>query len=296
MSKGSGVTHSVRRLEVYETSLAAVPSPAGAERPAFGERISSMPQSDTTTRRVLVTGSTGAIGAPLAAHLLARGHHVRGYARRPSSGLADYIEGDLNDRDSVFRAAHGVDTIVHLGAYPNPADFIDVLIQPNVVGLYYILEAAVAHGVNRVILASTVQVISGHTFRDRPVHVNDGPAPTNHYALSKVWAEEAGAMYARVHGLSVISARIGWFPRNTGECIRLASMDGGPDLFFSHDDANRFFERCVESPTPGPGVSVILHAQSRPANVARMDVAEAREVIGYEPHDTWPAGLPFPHA
>ncbi len=60
-----------------------------------------MPQSDTTTRRVLVTGSTGAIGAPLAAHLLARGHHVRGYARRPSSGLADYIEGDLNDRDSV---------------------------------------------------------------------------------------------------------------------------------------------------------------------------------------------------
>lgn len=255
-----------------------------------------MSQTATNPRRVLVTGSTGAIGAPLASHLAARGHHVRGFARRPSAGLADYVEGDLNDRDAVFRAVEGIDTIVHLGAYPNPADFIDVLLQPNVVGLYYILEAAVAHKVKRIVLASTVQVISGHAFRDRPVHVNDGPAPTNHYALSKVWAESAGDMYARVHGLSVISARIGWFPRNTGECIRLASMEGGADLFFSHDDANRFFERCVESEAPAQGVSVVLHAQSRPVKIARMDVAQATEVIGYEPHDMWPEGLPFPHA
>lgn len=255
-----------------------------------------MSETAVHPHRVLVTGSTGAIGAPLAAHLTARGHHVRGFARRPSPGLTDYVEGDLNDRDAVFAASEGVDTIVHLGAYPNPADFMDVLLQPNVVGLYYILEAAVAHGVKRVVLASTVQVISGHDFRDRPVHVNDGPAPTNHYALSKVWAEAAGEMYARVHGLSVISARIGWFPRNTGECIRLASMEGGADLFFSHNDANRFFERCVESETPAGGISVVLHAQSRPVKVARMDVGEAKDVIGYEPHDTWPEGLPFPIA
>ena len=245
---------------------------------------------------VLITGSTGAIGAPLALHLVARGHHVRGFARRPTATLSDFVVGDLNDRDAVYRAAAGVDTIIHLGAYPNPADFMDVLLQPNVVGLYYILEAAVAHGVKRIVLASTVQVVTGHAFRNRPVHVNDGPAPTNHYALSKVWAEAAGAMYARVHGLSVISARIGWFPRNTGECIRLASMPGGADLFLSHNDANRFFERCVEAEAPAAGVSVVLHAQSRPVHIARMDVSEATEVIGYEPRDTWPEGLPFPSA
>jgi uronate dehydrogenase len=255
-----------------------------------------MAVSAARSHRVLVTGSTGAIGAPLTTHLTARGHHVRGFARRPSTGLSDYVVGDLNDRDAVFRAANGVDTIIHLGAYPNPADFMDVLLQPNVVGLYYVLEAAIAQSVRRIVLASTVQVISGHAFRDRPVHVTDGPAPTNHYALSKVWAEAAGSMYARVHGLSVISARIGWFPRNTGECIRLASMEGGADLFFSHNDANRFFERCVESESPARGMSVVLHAQSRPVNIARMDVAEATEVIGYVPQDTWPGGLPFPVA
>ncbi|MCX5987420.1 MAG: NAD(P)-dependent oxidoreductase, partial [Chloroflexi bacterium] len=111
------------------------------------------------SHRVLVTGSTGAIGEPLAQHLALRGHHVRGFARRPSAGLTDFVEGDLNDKDAVRRAVDGVDTIIHLGAYPNDADFMDVLLQPNVVGLYYICEAAVEFGVKRLVLASTVQVI-----------------------------------------------------------------------------------------------------------------------------------------
>ena len=64
--------------------------------------------------------------------------------------------GDLNDRDKVYQAVEGLDTIVHLGAYPNPADFIDMLLQPKVVGLYYICEAAKDLGVKRLILASTL--------------------------------------------------------------------------------------------------------------------------------------------
>lgn len=252
--------------------------------------------TDQTTQpyRVLVTGSTGAIGSPLAHHLLQRGHVVRGFARRPTPGLTDYVEADLGDRDAVRRAVEGMDTIVHLGAYPNPADFMTVLLGPNVVGLYNICEAAVEAGVRRLVLASTVQVISGHRFRDRAVKVADGPAPTNHYALTKAWAELAGDMYARVHSLSVITVRIGWLPRNTGEARRLAASPHGRDIFFSHDDSNRFFTLCVESENPPPGTSVVLQATSRPTGQARMSLDEARSVIGYEPRDTWPEGLPFP--
>jgi uronate dehydrogenase len=245
-------------------------------------------------RKVLVTGSTGAIGEPLGRYLRERGHDVRGFARRPTPGLEDYVTGDLNDRDAVRRAVEGRDTVVHLGAYPNPADFIDVLLQPNVVGLYHICEAAVEYGVRRLVLASSVQVISGHRFRDRPVRVEDGPAPTNHYALTKAWAELAGEMYARVHNLSVISVRIGWLPRNTEEARRLAASERGPDVFFSHDDSNRFHALCVESPEPQPGVAVTLQATSRPLKAPRMDLEPARRVIGYVPQDTWPQGLPFP--
>jgi uronate dehydrogenase len=249
----------------------------------------------TNPRRVLVTGSTGAIGQPLCRYLIERGHSVRGFARRPTPGLDDYVVGDLTDRDAVRRAVEGMDAVVHLGAYPNPADFIEVLLGPNVVGLYHVCEAAVEHGVARLVLASTVQVISGHRFRDRSVRIEDGPAPVNHYALTKVWAEAAGDMYARVHNLSVISVRIGWFPRNTEECRRLAASPFGRDIFLSHRDAERFLALCVESEGPPPGQSVIVQAASRPVGVGRMDLESARHAIGYEPRDIWPEGLPFPH-
>ena len=254
-----------------------------------------MAEQTTSPKRVLVTGSTGAIGQPLSRELLKRGHHVRGFARRPSPGLDDAVQGDLTDREAVRRAVDGVDTVVHLGAYPNPADFIDVLLGPNVVGLYHICEAAAEFGVKRLILASTVQVTTGHTFRDRPVKVEDGPAPVNHYALTKVWSEATGDMYARVHGLSVISVRIGWFPRNTEECRRLAASPFGKDIFLSHHDSDRFLTLCVESEDPAPGTSVILSAASRPVGVGRLDLELAREVIGYVPQDIWPEGLPFPY-
>lgn len=247
-------------------------------------------------KRVLVTGATGAIGAPLAAHLVQRGHSVRGFARHVSPGLDDYVVGDLGDRDAVRRAVEGRDTVVHLGAYPNPADFIDVLLQPNVVGLFHICEAAAEFGVRRLVLASTVQVVTGHRFRDRPVRIEDGPAPVNHYALTKVWAEAAGEMYARVHRMSVISVRIGWLPRNTEDARRLAASAHGPDMFFSHEDSKRFHTLCVESPEPAPGTSVILNASSRPVGIGRLDLEPARRVIGYVPQDTWPDGLPFPAA
>ena len=246
-------------------------------------------------RRVLVTGSTGAIGLPLSHHLKARGHHVRGFAPEPTPGLDDSIVGMLEDRTAVDRAVDGVDTVVHLGAYPNNADFLETLLGPNVVGLYNICEAAVGAGVRRLVLASSVQAITGHRFRDRPVTIADGPAPVNHYALTKAWLELAGDMYARVHGLSVISVRIGWYPRNTGEARRLAASEFGRNIYFSHEDARRFFAGCVEADQPAPGTSVILQATSRPAEATRMDISLAHEVIGYEPRDTFPEGIPFPH-
>jgi nucleoside-diphosphate-sugar epimerase len=252
-----------------------------------------MTEKTTNPKRVLVTGSTGAIGQPVCRRLLERGHYVRGLARRPTPGLEDYVIGDLSDRDKVRAAVEGMDTVLHLGAYPNDADFIDVLLEPNVRGLYHICDASREFGVKRLILASTLQVVTGHGWPERAIRVEEGPAPVNHYALTKVWAEAIGDMYARVHGLSVISARIGWLPRNPTEAERLVASRIGKDVFFSHDDAERYFERCVESLTPGPAESVILFAASRPLHQSRLDLEPARRIIGYEPQDTWPEGLPF---
>lgn len=244
-------------------------------------------------RRVLVTGSTGAIGQPVCEHLLARGHYVRGFARRPTPSVVDHVVGDLADREKVREAIRGMDTVVHLGAYPNAADFMDVLLGPNVVGLYHICEAAREFEVDRLVLASSGQVVAGHAFPEKAVTVEDGPRPINHYALTKAWAETTGDMYARCHNISVICVRIGWLPRNPREAANVAASRVGPDIFFSHEDAKRFHERCVESENPPRGESVILFATSKPRSIARYDLEPARQIIGYEPQDVWPEGLPF---
>ena len=252
-----------------------------------------MSEKASEPKRVLVTGSTGAIGQPVCQWLLQRGHTVRGFARRPTPGLEDYIMGDLSDREKVRAAVEGMDTIIHLGAYPNPADFIDVLLEPNVRGLYHICDAAREFGVKRLVLSSTIQVIMGYGWPEKTIRIADGPKPTNHYALTKVWAEEMGDMYARCYGLSVISVRIGWLPRNAMEAKQLVESKFGPDVFFSHADAQRFYERCVESPTPGPSESAVVFALSKPKDIERLELEPARRILGYEPQDVWPEGLPF---
>lgn len=253
-----------------------------------------MSKEEKFKKRVLVTGASGAIGTPVCQHLLARGHHVRGFSLEPNANLQDQVIADLSDFSAVRRAVADIDTVIHLGAYPNNADFLDVLLEPNVRGLYHVCAAAVEAGVQRLALASSLQVISGHK-KEGLIRVEDGAKPTNHYALTKVWAEDIGEMYARVHDLSVINVRIGWFPRNTDEARKLAQYEHGPRVYFSHTDACLFFERCVESIAPKAGECVTVFATSLPGTEMRLDLGPARSVLGYEPRDTWPAGIPFPH-
>jgi len=241
---------------------------------------------------VLVTGSTGAIGQPVLRKLAAEGYRVRGFARRPTPGIDDYVQGDLNDRAAVDRAMTGVDTCIHLGAYPNPADFLEVLLQPNVVGLYNICEAAREAQVKRLVLSSSVQAVSGLGYEGRAVTLADGTAPRNHYAVTKIWAEVMGDMYARAYAMSVVTVRIGWLPRSAAEVERIGSRGFGPRMFFSHDDAGRFYLACVRSPQPEPGTHAIVFAASR-HETPFMDPTPAKEILGYEPEDTWPDGCTF---
>jgi uronate dehydrogenase len=255
-----------------------------------------MSEQAAQPKRVLVTGSSGAIGTPVVQALVARGHHVRGFALEPSPALQDTIVGDLSDRDAVRSAVEGMEVVIHLGAYPNDADFIDVLLEPNVRGLYHVCDAAREFGVKRLVLASTMQTVTGHQGSNRLIRIEDGPAPVNPYALAKVWAEEMGKMYARVHGLEVVNVRIGWLPRNPSDANRVKNSPIGKDCFFSHADAQRFFTRVVESPNPGAGEAVTVFATSKPAQMERLDLEPARRIFGYEPQNVFPEGLNYEYS
>jgi uronate dehydrogenase len=233
---------------------------------------------------VLVTGSAGAIGRPTCAELRAGGHRVRAFDRRPSPDGDECVVGDIADRAAVASAVRGVDAVVHLAAIPTDAPF-DALVAPNVLGVHHVLEAAREAGVRRIALASTVQTV-GQLSRERLVTVNDR-APGNHYALTKIWAEEMGALASRVHGLEIVAARIAWMVRDEAEAVRLDEYRSY-DLYLSPRDVARFFRHAVEAPLSGFAVMYV----AGPECAARFDLEPAR-AFGFEARDRFPEGLPF---
>lgn len=246
-------------------------------------------------RRILLTGIAGAIGKCIAPALAARGHEIRGLDQRPLAGF-ECVVGDIADPAVVRSAMGGIDTVIHLAAFPSDADFQVHLLRPNVLGLVNVCQAAAEAKVGRLILASSGQVLWGHRalMRERPVQVSDGPAPTNFYALTKVWAEETGAMFARTHpDLTVLAVRIGWFARNPREMQRLAEH---PDrsIYLSHRDACRFFIAATESRLTGsPNERFhILFAYGK-AGPLVVDMESTTKLIGYEPQDEFPEGTAF---
>jgi uronate dehydrogenase len=237
---------------------------------------------------VLVTGSAGAIGQPVCEELLRRRHQVRGLDRVGTPGWVESVVVDLSDRAGVRAAMRGVDTVVHLAAHPDDADF-SVLEGPNVRGLFHVLDAARLEGVRRVILASSIQALGAwwDQSRSAPAGARD-ESPTNHYGLTKVWAEHMGEMYARCHGLSVIAVRVAFMVRNPTEALRLVQL-GVQDMYLSRADVGRFFALGVEAP---PLDFAVLYAVGV-GGERWFDMEPARRLLGFEARDAWPNGLGF---
>lgn len=241
-----------------------------------------------TPRRILITGLAGRIGRTIAPALAARGHTITGLDRAAHSQYPTTI-GDIDDPAAVADAMHDVDTVIHLAARPHNGDFHKHLLQPNVIGMMNVCHAvASTPTVTRLILASTGQVHYGHRDlqRRRPVTVADGPAPTNYYALTKVWAEDTGRMLARIcPHLTVIVARIGWFsplPAN----LQNPKADDNPAAYLSAADTARYFTAAVECPPP-PERFAITFVFSKPG-YAMVDLPDTQRLIGYEPQDDLP--------
>lgn len=243
-------------------------------------------------QRVLVTGSAGVIGQAAAIELKNNGHFVRGLDVNPTENVDESITGDIADTQTVFDACAGMTAVVHMAAFPNNADFLDVLLRPNVIGLYNILEASKTHEIKRLVMASSAQVIQRLDRRktEGMIRPEDGVAPGNHYALTKVWMEEAGRMYAREYGMSILAIRIGWTPRKPREIGRIDASDHAKSIYLSRHDGGVFFRHCVEAELDGFHV---LYAASRsPVAFQEFDPEPAKTLIGYEPRDAWPEGLP----
>lgn len=179
--------------------------------------------------RVLVTGGAGFIGSHLTDALLARGDEVavldsfhpfypratkeRNLAaalRHP--GFLELHEGDVRDPKAVAQVLdrHPPDAIVHLAARAGVRPSVeapDEYAAVNVTGTVVVLREAAAHGVRRVVFASSSSVY-GEKPRGPFVEDMDVDHPISPYGASKRGAELAAYAMHRTTGLDVTCCRI----------------------------------------------------------------------------------------
>ena len=239
--------------------------------------------------RVLLTGSSGRIGRAVAAELVRRGHDVRGFDLVPTPGLTDMVVGTLTDRAAIDRATAGRDTLIHLAATPDDADFIAEILPNNLLGVYHILESAQQAGIRRLILASSGQVVWNERLTaTKPIGVDTQPTPRYWYAAAKLFLEGAGQAFAVKFGLSVLAVRLGWCPRTKEQIEEISETDWAKDVYLSPDDAGRFFADATESAKPD-GYAVV-YATSRPVAWQRYDMEPTTRITGFQPRQQWPEG------
>jgi uronate dehydrogenase len=172
---------------------------------------------------------------------------------------------------------------------PDDDDFMTKLLPSNIIGVYHVMEGARIAGVKRLVLASSGQVVWWQRFTGPlPVGVDVAPSPRGWYAAAKVFLEAAGRSYAELHGHSVIAVRLGWCPRSAEHAEELARTEWGPDVYLSPGDAGRFFARAVAAPLHIR--YAVVYAMSRHQRRLMHDMTPARDLLGYEPRDTWPEG------
>lgn len=162
--------------------------------------------------KALVTGATGFVGAAVARALLREQWQVQVLARRGSDRRnlksldVEVSEGDLNDLDSLQRAAQGCDGLFHVAAdYRLGARDPEELYRTNVEGTRNVLNAAHRSGVRRIVYTSSVATI-GIPADGTPGDEQSANSLENmigHYKRSKYLAEEV-VREAAQGGISVV--------------------------------------------------------------------------------------------
>lgn len=166
--------------------------------------------------RILVTGGAGFIGSITAAALVDAGHDVT-VVDDLSSGHVDAVpsqarllEVDVTDaaaigavvRDGNFAACLHFAALIEAGdSMRHPQRFFTV----NTAGTAHLLDALLAHGVERFVLSSTAAVYGEPT--TDTIDESAPLAPTNAYGESKLLVERMLDWHHRIHGLRTACLR-----------------------------------------------------------------------------------------
>jgi len=175
-----------------------------------------------TGQRLLVTGGAGTIGSTLVDQLVAAGasevvvldNFVRGRRENLAAAAAvagdrlTIVDGDINDPTLVHGLTEGIDVVFHLAALriTQCAEQPRLALESLVDGTFTVIEAAVAHGVRKVVASSSASVYGlaesfPTTERHHPYN-ND-----TFYGAAKAFNEGMLRSFHTMHGLDYVALR-----------------------------------------------------------------------------------------
>ncbi|MGO9445579.1 MAG: UDP-glucose 4-epimerase GalE [Thiobacillaceae bacterium] len=169
----------------------------------------------TVTPHILVVGGAGYIGSQMVKHLLNNGCRVTTFDNL-STGHRNAVLGgtlvveDLANAgalDALFRNDH-FDAVMHFASFIQVGESV---VDPakyyanNVANTLNLLNAMVAHGVQRFIFSSTAAVYGEPQYN--PIDESHPKEPISPYGRSKWMVEQFLQDYARAYGLRFIALR-----------------------------------------------------------------------------------------
>ncbi len=227
----------------------------------------------------LITGGSGFLGNYLAKELVNKGEKVISmYSSNPNllpyvKDIEDKIvkvQGDLSRWQDIFDiiTKHGVTKIYHSGAFLSQLaeEYPSKAFEINLLGTWYVLEAARMFDLEQVIFVSTVASFGDYI--SDPVKNTDPQYPHTMYGVTKVSSERLGEYYKRKFGVDFRG-------------VRLPSVIGpgrGPG------GVSAYSTLIVETPAKGKPYDVFVEEKSRmpmlyvkDATKCLINLAEANE-------------------
>ena len=243
------------------------------------------------TRRIVITGAAGRVGGRLRTHF----EGLPGYdvilIDSDCQGASGIHSVDLSGYDRNWTDLFaGADAIIHLAGDPRPSAPWASVARNNIEATFNIFRAAAAHGVRRVVYASSLMTMEGHRFGSGSIVVDTPARPVSFYGVSKLVGEEIGSQFARKGSMSVICLRIG--------VVQIGDARVGRDLngwrrskWLCGEDLCQAFENAIQAADTN---YAILPVVSDNADM-RWDISETCRALGYTPTRCEASQRPYLH-
>ena len=143
---------------------------------------------------ILILGGHGFIGSHIIEELIAAGHTLRVFARKPAEfqHTAEWFAGDFLDAGKLSEALVDMDAVVHCVSTTVPATSVsDPIydIESNLIGTVKLLQLMQSHGVFRLIYLSSGGTVYGNP-HSNPISESSPLNPISSYGAVKVAIEK----------------------------------------------------------------------------------------------------------